>query len=255
VAKSEGDDSSCPLGGPVLKAVLFDFDGSLQDLETAFEVAAEEVLAPFAEAAAVTLTRVKQCLEAIWPGLWREYLRGGITAADLYPQWFSLALGQAGMNEAARQAAAVSHAYQERFEASLRLYPDVLPALDLLRSRRPGLVLAMVTNGPYARQEQRIAALGLHPDSPIRVVSEAVGHSKPDRAIFQHALDRAGVRALESVMVGDDPADDMAGAKQAGLRAVWLNRGGRDWPEDLAPTPDGRAKTLGEAVEQVLALP
>jgi len=51
--------------------------------------------------------------------------------------------------------------------------------------------------------------------------SHTVGWQKPHRAIYDRALELAGVRAEEAVMVGDRLDADVFGAKRLGLRAVW----------------------------------
>jgi putative hydrolase of the HAD superfamily len=60
------------------------------------------------------------------------------------------------------------------------------------------------------------------------VISAEVGASKPDRAIFERALETAGVAADEALHVGDTAEVDLAGARGAGLRAVHLDRSGSD---------------------------
>jgi putative hydrolase of the HAD superfamily len=54
------------------------------------------------------------------------------------------------------------------------------------------------------------------------VVSEEVGWRKPSARIFQDALNRLKVEACEAVYVGDSPNEDIKGAKQAGLKAVFV---------------------------------
>lgn len=60
------------------------------------------------------------------------------------------------------------------------------------------------------------------------VISAEVGAAKPDPAIFAVALEVAGARADEAVHVGDTVEADVAGARAAGLRAVYLDRSGGD---------------------------
>ncbi len=62
------------------------------------------------------------------------------------------------------------------------------------------------------------------------VKAEVVG--KPSREFFHQALASMGVRPEEAIMVGDDIESDIAGAQNAGLRAV-LVRTGKFRPEDL----------------------
>lgn len=50
-----------------------------------------------------------------------------------------------------------------------------------------------------------------------------IGVEKPDPAFFRAALEGLGLVSREAVMVGDSYPNDVAGAKGAGLRAVWFN--------------------------------
>jgi putative hydrolase of the HAD superfamily len=69
------------------------------------------------------------------------------------------------------------------------------------------------------------------------VVSGDIGHQKPDPRIFQHALGLVGVAPHEAVFVGDRLDVDVAGAKAAGMRAIWFNHWGGELPAH-GPTPD-----------------
>ena len=79
----------------------------------------------------------------------------------------------------------------------------------------------------------------------VLVDSETAGCYKPEPGIFQRACDALSVPAGEAVMVGDTPETDVQGAHRAGLRAVWLNRGHRDWPGNLV-RPDAVIGELGQ---------
>jgi putative hydrolase of the HAD superfamily len=79
----------------------------------------------------------------------------------------------------------------------------------------------------------------------LLVDSETAGCYKPEPRIFQQACDALSLPASEAVMVGDTPETDVRGAHRAGLRAVWLNRGHRDWPGNLA-RPDAVIEDLGQ---------
>jgi putative hydrolase of the HAD superfamily len=69
----------------------------------------------------------------------------------------------------------------------------------------------------------------------VAVSSAEHGYMKPHRSIFDTALGKAGVRASESMMVGDSLAHDIEGALAAGMHAVLLRRSG----EVPARVPDG----------------
>ncbi len=83
------------------------------------------------------------------------------------------------------------------------------------------------------------------------VVSAAEAQAlKPEPAIYEAALESAGVSAAQAVHVGDDPVRDVQGAAEVGMRTVWVNAGGADWPG--GKRPDAEVKTVRE-LSDVLA--
>jgi FMN phosphatase YigB (HAD superfamily) len=77
------------------------------------------------------------------------------------------------------------------------------------------------------------------------VVSDEIGWRKPRRDIFDAALSRLGVRASDSLFIGDRADMDVLGAQQVGMDAVWINRDGEPLPAGIkAPTHEIR--DLGE---------
>jgi len=102
-----------------------------------------------------------------------------------------------------------------------RVYEDTIPALELLH--RSGLTLAVISNWEDWL-EQLMASLNIQHYFKFAVISGVCGLEKPDAAIFQHALERAGVAAHEAVHVGDSLQQDVQGAEAAGMRAILLDR-------------------------------
>jgi len=130
---------------------------------------------------------------------------------------------------------------QERLR-SLRIFPDAVEAIKRLSS---GHILALVTNGQPDYQRAKVEALGLLPYFQVFLISGEVGMGKPAPGIFLEAARRVGVNLSEAMHIGDSLANDVAGAKAAGLTAVWLNRAGTTRPAD-APVPDHEIASLGE---------
>ncbi len=102
-----------------------------------------------------------------------------------------------------------------------RIYGDVLPALDQLAER--GFRLAAVSNWD-ARLRPLLRELGLMSFFESVSVSSEVGFLKPSAVLFEHALRMLGLPANAVVHVGDSFAEDVVGAKSAGLSAVLLQR-------------------------------
>jgi phosphoserine phosphatase len=123
------------------------------------------------------------------------------------------------------------------------VYADAEPALRRLRER--GMRLGLVTNGPSDLQRQKIAASGLAAYFETVVISGEVGVGKPDPTIFDVALGALSVQPDQAVMVGDTLGRDVAGARAAGIMAVWLNRRQSTRQPDQ-PEPDQEITTLAD---------
>jgi putative hydrolase of the HAD superfamily len=127
-------------------------------------------------------------------------------------------------------------------------FDDVVAVLDDLAADH---VLGLVTNGASCLQREKIAASGLSDRFAAIAVSGELGVGKPDPAIFATALEALGADAADAVMVGNSLAHDVAGARAAGIRAVWVNRFGDPRPADAALV---EVRTLQE-LRGALAMP
>jgi putative hydrolase of the HAD superfamily len=107
----------------------------------------------------------------------------------------------------------------------VQFYPDVRPALTRLRSRYR---LFAVSNG-----NADLARCGIAELFDGHITASAAGAAKPDARIFAALIHMAGVEASQVLHIGDDPLADVVGATRAGMRAVWLNRDAKRWPESL----------------------
>jgi putative hydrolase of the HAD superfamily len=118
----------------------------------------------------------------------------------------------------------------------VQLYPEVHPTLERLAMR---YTLGVITNG-----NADVRRLGLADYFRFALCAEELGIGKPDPHPFRTALKHAGVEAGQAVHIGDHPGDDIAGAKAAGMHAIWFNPNGRTWEGDEAP--DREIRSLGE---------
>ena len=103
------------------------------------------------------------------------------------------------------------------------LYDDVAGSLRALSTA--GVRLGLISNSHRCLDSFR-SHFELDELISVTVSSLEQGFLKPHPSIFRTALERAGVRADEAVMVGDSLAHDVAGARRVGMRGVLLVRGG-----------------------------
>lgn len=102
-----------------------------------------------------------------------------------------------------------------------RIFDDVEPTISVLRKR--GMKLGVISNWDD-RLRPLLHALGLADQFDVIVISCEVGVSKPERAIFETAVQQLGVPAQDVLHVGDNFDMDVAGANAAGLHGVQVDR-------------------------------
>ena len=96
--------------------------------------------------------------------------------------------------------------------------------------------LLLLTNGSPDLQNTKLTITPeLVPYFDEIVISGDFGRGKPDPTIFEHALERMGLKKDEAIMVGDNLMTDILGASRAGIKSVWINRHDKERNE-VVPT-------------------
>ena len=112
-------------------------------------------------------------------------------------------------------------AHQERH---LWCEPDLEASSVLLRLKGAGLRIGVISNTEDGRVTESLGLANLTPHFEFVIDSHVVGCSKPDKAIFQFALDRLGLEPQEVTYVGDSYGYDVIGSRSAGLSPIFLDR-------------------------------
>lgn len=139
---------------------------------------------------------------------------------------------------AIKDAAKSYVADEARFE---KIYHEGRAEYDQMRAPRPyGMLLDGIEGvlrdlhadfalGVIANQHPPVAEAlrdyGLSPLFNVVALDEVVGISKPDPRLYLWALEKAGCRPGEAIMVGDRPDHDIAPAKSLGMRTMRFRRG------------------------------
>lgn len=158
-----------------------------------------------------------------------------------FTRHFDLLLERVGMEWNPAIIAAGVAAYHDTKISYIHPYPDTVPVL--LQLREKGCKLGIITNGIAVKQWEKLIRLGLNHFFHAVVISESYGVSKPSRELYEIALREVGVRAGDAIMVGDKLETDITGAKDAGLRAVWISHG-RQAP--AGATPDAAIENISQ---------
>lgn len=121
---------------------------------------------------------------------------------------------------------AIFAGYETRYRAAWRPFPDVTGLARLGR-------LAVLSNGDQAQQQDKLRHTGLLGLFEQVLTSGLLGVAKPDPEVFRATCERLGVDPEDAVYVGDRLEVDARAATAAGLRGVWLDRGGHRGADDV----------------------
>lgn len=128
--------------------------------------------------------------------------------------------------------------YVQSYEGSWTAFPDALPALTGLREI--GMTIGIITNGNQHQQAGKISRMGLDPLVHRIYSSELMGHAKPAPEAFLVPCEEMQLSPGRTLYVGDNFRVDVDGARNAGLRAVHLDR--------EKPTGQGTVRSLSDLV-------
>lgn len=189
---------------PVLKAVLFDVDGTLVDSNDAH---ARAWVKAFTESGIeVDYAHVRRCI--------------GMGGDKLMPE-------VSGITEDSERGSRISERRGEIFKAEflphLRPFPDAAALVAAMKARGLVTVAASSASKEDLRALLKVASVDTMMDEATS--SDDAEASKPEPDIVLAALKRAEATAEEAVMIGDTPYD-VAAAQKAGVRIIAFRCGG-----------------------------
>ncbi|WP_440028734.1 HAD family hydrolase [Chromobacterium amazonense] len=185
-----------------IKALLLDLDDTLFDDSHATTQAFAAFIAPhaarFAESETELLRRWRACVDRHW----RRFESGELTIEQQRHERLRDFLGLPQLAE--EEAAQLFQPYMDAYRRLTRI---------------------IVSNGGAEQQRDKLAHLGIaHHFRHVVTVDEA-GVAKPDQRMFLHALALENLVPAACLMVGDDPARDIAPARKLGMAAYQVSHG------------------------------
>jgi len=151
--------------------------------------------------------------------LWEMYGKGEITKKFLMLERFRHPLALVGIDydELAIQ---IGEEYLEILPTKIALVPFARELLDYLHPKYP---LTIISNGFIEVQYKKLRSANLEHYFTHVVLSEAAKALKPDKRIFEYALQLNNATAAETIMIGDSYEVDICGARNAGIDQVYLS--------------------------------
>ncbi len=212
----------------MIKAVLFDFDETLQDRTLAFESYMDALLDDYLPELDET-ARKKYKRDMVSTG------NGGYVNRI---NWYQNLIDMWDWKNSPGAAVLANH-YDTKFGDHNVIFEHSIPLLKELKNR--GYKVGVITNGPSYLQNHKMDESGLRPYCDIVVVSGDVGVHKPDPELFRLTAERLGLDTDECIYVGDHPVNDIKGALDSGMKAIRMNWGwfkDQDLREDVPVIED-----------------
>ncbi len=238
------------------RAILFDLDDTILRAY----VGAERVWACVAQELAESLApfdpeRVVASIGAVAQEFWADperhrYWRQRLAESrrEVVRRAFA-ALASEGRSVPDAVAVRLADRFTARRDEEMRLYPDAWDTLDALRRR--GVALGLVTNGAAETQRPKLARFDLERRFDHIQIEGEHGFGKPEERAYLHAMEKLGVRARETWMVGDNLEWEVAAPQRLGIHAIWYDGESRGLPAGSAIRPDRVIRTLTELLAPV----
>jgi putative hydrolase of the HAD superfamily len=161
--------------------------------------------------------------------LWAEYHVGKITKAELRDARFKQTFLDMGLHPDVIPLG-FEDDYVKLCPTKTNLFPGAHETLQYLKSK---YTLHLISNGFRESQDIKISGTNLGTYFQHIIISEEIGVNKPDKAIFEHALNLAGSTKAESLMIGDSLEADVYGALNFGMDAIYFNPAALEKPDDV----------------------
>ncbi|HEY5591378.1 MAG TPA: YjjG family noncanonical pyrimidine nucleotidase [Paludibacter sp.] len=151
--------------------------------------------------------------------LWELYGKGVISKEFLMVERFRHPLAFVGVDND-ELAIQIGDQFLDILPTKTILIPFAKELLDYLYPKYP---LTIISNGFVEVQYKKLRSANLEHYFTHVVLSEAAGALKPDKRIFEYALQLNNAIAVETIMIGDSYEADIRGAQNAGIDQIFLN--------------------------------
>ena len=208
----------------MIKALLWDVDGTLLDFKAAESAAIRRLFGEFSlgECTDEMIRRYSAINEEFWQRLERNEITKQQVLIGRYEQFF------AEIGVPVSLAVEFNRRYQVRLGDTIVLRDD---SYSIVKSLRRRVRQYVVSNGTVIAQSRKLEGSGLGEMMDGVFLSEALGVEKPNKAFFDAVMERICPEAPEEVMIiGDSLTSDIRGGNNAGIKTCWYNPEGKTAP-------------------------
>ncbi len=203
------------------KHVFLDFDDTIYDTKGNASEALLELFEAFA------LSRDFESFESFSNDYWKRntevwalYSKGLMDKSTLIKERFRYPFQCKGVDVTDEFLLELNDWFLERTSTKSKLIEG---AIDLLKYLNSKYEVHMLSNGFEQVQYAKMRNSGVEQYFKEVILSDHIGVNKPDKAIFDYAIEKTGAIVSESIMIGDNMDTDILGAKNFGMDQLYFN--------------------------------
>jgi putative hydrolase of the HAD superfamily len=199
--------------------IFFDLDHTLWDFERNSNETLQALHWEHLDPEIIPLDKFIEVFHRVNAHLWHLHDTFQITAQELRESRFQLIFKEFDFHHP-HLAFSFGEAYLAQAPYKPHLLPKAKEALEYLHRKYP---LHIITNGFPEIQRIKMQSGGILEYFAEIVTSAEAGCKKPDTGIFSYLIKKLNALPQDCIMIGDNLFTDIAGAKQAGIDAIFYN--------------------------------
>ena len=201
-----------------IQNVFFDLDHTLWDFEKNSALTFQEIL-PAAE----VFIAIDSFLNIYIPinfSYWKKYREEKVTKKELKYLRLKETFDALKLSVSDEVIHHLSNEYIAKLPNHNHLFEGTLEILEYLQNKYQ---LHIITNGFEEIQTKKMKKSGIYNFFDTIITSESVGVKKPNKKVFEYALEKVNANASNCIMIGDNLEADIEGAMNCGIKAIHFN--------------------------------
>ncbi|MBN2544147.1 MAG: HAD family hydrolase [Spirochaetes bacterium] len=197
-----------------------------------------------------SLPAYQYCVEigiSSWEGLWANFIGDSANLKKLegLKNYYRINSWDNALKEFGINTNGLAEKLSDKFNIERRKrhipYPETFKVLKKLKKEYK---MGLITNGAPDLQWEKINGSRIKSYFDLIVISGEINAAKPNKEIFEHAINHFKEDKNKFIMIGNSLISDIGGAIKAGITSIWVNRDNK--PNNSEHKPDYEIKNLNQ---------
>ncbi|MBI9048888.1 MAG: HAD family hydrolase [Anaerolineaceae bacterium] len=203
-----------------IQAILFDLGNTLSKSASFVEALLQLENTPFSQSLGLDREALTTIGEEFGKNIRELYSKDDLTQPHWFDVWQAAAINSS-INLTDVQITELSYAHLNAFLQQSQVEPYAIPLLSMIKENQIPLGLISNVTGPVELFAADFQNKGMADYFDVIIWSNVIGVRKPDKRIFQTALDGLNLQASKQIiMVGDNETADILGGNAMGFTTI-----------------------------------